>query len=215
MSIPAHFDDFVPAGRTRPARRTLRLEAHGATAAGEAARVTVHNISTTGLLLESTVPLAVGEPIAIDLPEADATAATVIWASGGYFGCQFDEPVAERALSAAQLRSRPDRNTGLPTTGESLALRLQRLRKARSLTMSQLAATLGVSKPTVWAWEQGKARPVDDRLEAIAAALGVTPGELRPGTASAGIEELLARCREQIAAATGAAADRIRISIEL
>ena len=62
---------------------------------------------------------------------------------------------------------------GAAANGEALAARLGRLRREAGLTLADVAAALGVSKPTVWAWEKGKARPLPERLGAIAAALGV------------------------------------------
>lgn len=203
----------------RAPRRTLHLEAHGATASGEATDVVIHNISLDGLLLESPVVLEPGSTIAIDLPEAGTVAASVVWTSGDLFGCRFDTPLPPAALAAAELRSliatglhlpaRPDAPDDLPT-------RIQRLRKERGLTLAQVAGQLGVSKPTVWAWERGRARPIEERVEALAHALGVTRGELMAtGETSVAARELLARTREQIAAAFGTSAEKVRIMIEL
>ena len=47
-------------------------------------------------------------------------------------------------------------------------LRLNHLRRERGMTLAQVASALGVSKPTVWAWEKGKARPLPERIAAIA-----------------------------------------------
>lgn len=52
------------------------------------------------------------------------------------------------------------------------------LRKKRGLTQSQLAEQLEVQQPTVQRWETGKREPSMTDLAAIAAALGVTPGDL-------------------------------------
>src|ERR1700712_1358254 len=171
MVIAAHFEESADQpDQARDPRRMLRLEARGLTASGEAARVLVYNISTNGLLLESEVPLAVSERIDIDLPHAGTTSARVIWTSDSFFCCQFDAPISTAALSAAQLRSEaPDVADPAASPGshhgESFEVRLQRLRKERGLTLGQLAARLGVSKPTVWAWEHGRARPVEGRME--------------------------------------------------
>lgn len=219
MVIAAHFEDLPEpaddeaAGRVRDPRRTLRLAAEGVTATGAAASVLVHNISASGLLLESEVPLAPGERIDVDLPHVGQTAARVVWASGTYFGCQFDGAITAAALSAAQLRSDvPEAATPL---AESFGMRLQRLRKQRGLTMSQLAVQLGVSKPTVWAWEQGKARPVETRMEALAQALDVSAEEMLMERSAPALTGLIARAREQIARALGVAPDQIRIEVDL
>lgn len=235
MPIAAHFEHTADAtGQARDPRRTLRLDARGATGSGAEAQVFVHNISATGLLLESQVPLAMGERIAIDLPRAGATWAQVVWNSGALSGCQFDLPVSPATLSAAQLRaattpgpavgpapstdapsSSPSTSTAPPPADETLGARIHRLRTERGLTLSHIASQLGVSKPTVWAWEQGKARPVDSRVDALARTIGVTRAELMPTAIGPLADDLVARSREQIARALGTTPDKVRIMIEL
>lgn len=219
MVITAHFEKSPEAsGTARDPRRMLRLEASGLTASGDTARVLVHNISASGLLLESEVALAVDERIDVDLPQVGAIPARVIWASGGYFGCQFDAPISTAALSAAQLRS--DAPASAPgdqraAGAGSFGTRLHRLRKERGLTQAALAEQLGVSKPTVWAWEQGKARPVESRMAPLAEALDVSAEELviEPGAAYLG--DLLARAKAQIAGALGVDPEKVRIVVDL
>ena len=231
MAISAHFQEAESAaGKDRARRRTLRLEAHGALPTGDGAAVQVHNISATGLLLESEVALDVGEAIVIDLPHAGSTVARVVWRSGSLSGCEFEIPLSRAALSAAELRSAivdicphdeipPTDDEGAASgqlvPDESFGLRLQRLRKERGLTQAQVAAELGVSKPTVWAWEQGRARPVESRIDTLAKVLGVDRASLLAGPDLSALSELLARSREQIAAAFGTGVENVRIMIEL
>ena len=208
------------AGHDRAPRRMLHLEARGATAAGEATDVVIHNISLDGLLLESPTALEPGESIVIDLPEAGAVGASVVWTSGDLFGCRFDHPLSPAVHAAAELRSSGTPGFDPParpaTSPDDFAARLQRLRKERGFTLAQVAAQLGVSKPTVWAWERGRARPIDERIDALAEALGVTRNELM-ATAELPVaqRELLARSRERIAAAFGTRPENVRIMIEL
>jgi transcriptional regulator with XRE-family HTH domain len=221
MAIAAHFEESPQAaGKPRVPRRRLRLEARGATASGDPAEVLVHNLSATGLLLETAAALAIGERIAIELPHAGATEARVVWTSERLFGCEFDAPISAAALSAAQLRSPAGEDVDIDVPidtrpDESFGGRLQRLRKERGLTQGRIAARIGVSKPTVWAWEHGKARPLDSRIAALAQALGVPPGDLMPGRDATGLHDLLVRSREQIARAVGTSPDKVRIMIEL
>jgi transcriptional regulator with XRE-family HTH domain len=219
MPIAAHFEQAAgTAGQARDPRRTLRLDALGATDAGTAS-VLIHNISSTGLLLECQAPLAIAERIEIDLPRIGATWAQVVWNSGNLSGCQFDTPVSAAALSAAQLRSvtltEPEVPAAPPPEQETFGARLHRLRAERGLTLSHIATHLGVSKPTVWAWEQGKARPVESRIDALAEAIGVTRADLMPGTIGPIAGDLITRSREQIARAVGTTPDKVRIMIEL
>lgn len=217
MPLPAHLEQAIAmAGQRREPRRTLRLEALGARSSGDAADVLVHNVSATGLLLETQADLVAGEQIEIYLPHSGPATARVIWHSGDLFGCRFDDPVSTATLSAAQLRSAVVDEPEEPVTnGESFASRLQRLRKASKLSMADVAARLGVSKPTVWAWEQGRAKPVDDRIEALAEALGVGPEELVAGRDARAIDHVLARVRDDVARAYGVRADQVHIQIEL
>jgi transcriptional regulator with XRE-family HTH domain len=234
MAIKAHLDQPPAAApgsdsqRSAP-RRALWLEASGffadAGPDGLEANVTIHNISAAGLLLETELALAEGEQLALDLPEAGAVIATVVWRSEHLYGCAFATPLSNAALSAAQLQgfapgvpTRPQRAGAVPggtAPGEGLGTRLNRLRREAGLTLADVAAALGVSKPTVWAWEKGKARPLPERLDAIAAALGVAPELLAAAPGSREIDGVIAECRARIAEACGTAPDAVRIMIEL
>lgn len=218
MVITAHFDRSPEvSGKARDPRRMLRLEAQSLTASGDIARVLVHNISASGLLLESEVALRPGERIDVDLPQAGAISARVIWDSGSYYGCQFEAPLSTAALSAVQLKSdapAPAAEQRLVGAG-SFGARLQRLRKDRGLTQAALADRLGVSKPTVWAWEQGKARPVESRMEALAQALEVAAEDLLVETSTAFLGDLIARAKGQIAGALGVGPEKVRIVVDL
>lgn len=222
MPIAAHFEPAAHSDDPRHSvRHTLYLEATGATASGEHARVTVHNISVSGLLLETTAALEIGETLVLDLPEVGNWRATVGWVSANFYGCQFDAPLTPAELSAAQLRSAAPQEISGPRLAlvgleDNFGHRLQRLRKQRGLTLAQVAERLGVSKPTVWAWEQGRSRPVGNRIDPLAEALGVSRVDLYPDAdGHAVLHDLLIRVRAEVAAAAGASPDKIRISIEL
>ena len=229
MPIKGHLEDRNGAADARGApRRTLLLATEGSAPGRAAAPVLVRNISATGLLLDYQGTLPVGETIAIELPEAGRTSAEIVWCSDGLYGCRFAAPLSPAALSAAQLRSlaTPDPvehseagNTA-PTMPEGLAhealsARIQRLRKDAGLTLAQLAERLGVSKPTVWAWEQGRARPVDARMAGLAIALGVSEQNLLHAAANPEIEAIVTRCRAEIAVAFGTSPEKVRIMVEL
>ncbi|MFO6428483.1 helix-turn-helix domain-containing protein [Erythrobacter sp. W302b] len=224
MAIKAHLDSAAASDSQRATpRRDLRLSASGLGPDGEEANVTIHNISAAGLLIETALDLATGEQLSLDLPEAGIVTASVVWRSERLYGCAFEQAIGPAALAAAQLQgfapgvpSQP-RQSALPNpSSEALGSRLNRLRREAGLTLAEVAATLGVSKPTVWAWEKGKARPLPERLDAIAAALGVAPDMLASGPGSDGeISAVIAECRERIATACGASPQSVRIMIEL
>jgi transcriptional regulator with XRE-family HTH domain len=221
MAIKALIDQpATGSGQRAGMRRALRLEASGMLPGGQDANVTIHNISVTGLLLETGVDLASGEALSLALPEAGIVEAAIIWRSGQLYGCAFSAPLSRAALAAAQLAGLPVTETAAapPRTGasESLGVRLNRLRREAGLTLADVANRLGVSKPTVWAWEKGKARPLPERMAAIAQALGAAPDDL---TEAAGhetdIAALLDDCRSRIAQACGTSPGAVRIMIEL
>ena len=84
-------------------RRILKLRLAGATVSEGSVVVLVHDLSLTGLLIETSADLSVGSDLAIDLPETGLRPARVVWNSGQYFGCQFHEPISTGGMSAALL----------------------------------------------------------------------------------------------------------------
>jgi transcriptional regulator with XRE-family HTH domain len=210
----------------------LRLETSGTLPEGEEANVTVHNLSAAGLLIETDLELKEGDALAIAMPDLGPVGAEIVWASGRLYGCAFEQALGEAALAAAQLRGETPLIASQPQgsepagerartpyagrdAGDPLGLKLNRLRRERGLTLAQVASALDVSKPTVWAWEKGKARPLPERLAAIAEVLGVAEEELAdpvPGQAGSGLIE---ECRLRIAAELGTSPDNIRIMIEV
>lgn len=227
MPIRAHLDPPAAADSRRAGpRRALRLETSGLVAGGDEANVTIHNISAGGMLIETALDLAEGDRLAVELPEAGAVAAGIVWRSERLYGCAFDTALGPAALAAAQLQgfapgvpaAPQERADQQPLRGsvEALGPRLNRLRREAGLTLADVASALGVSKPTVWAWEKGKARPLPERLEAIAAALGVDPALLAPAPgASRAVDAVIDECRQRIAEACGTDARAVRIMIEL
>ena len=85
-------------------RKSLHLELGVEGPGSLSTPATVHNISATGLLLETGSGLKRGERIDVNLPHAGYQTATVMWASDGLVGCQFDDILSPAALSAARLR---------------------------------------------------------------------------------------------------------------
>lgn len=226
MAIKAHLESSAPGeGQRATPRRALRLETSGMLAGGQSANVTIHNISASGLLIESELGLERLDEMVIDMPEVGKVTARIMWRSERLYGCAFIEPLNNAALAAAQLQGMPVGEavvTGgavaVPRTlaGDTLGMRINRLRREAGLTLADVAARLSVSKPTVWAWEKGKARPLPERMEAIAAALDAAPEDLvEPGAAEGNIGVLIEDCRARIAQACGTAPDAVRIMIEL
>lgn len=218
MVIAAHF--ALPTEQTdtrRKPRRQLQLAAMGALTTGESTAVTIHNISATGILLETQTALAEAERIDINLPDAGPVSARVIWVSENFYGCRFDAELPLGVLSSLELRSPAPTPMPPPlsATGEGFAERLRQLRKTSGMTLAAIADQLGVSKPTVWAWEQGRARPTPERLSALASRFGLSEAELVRGHNSGAMQGVLQTARRQIAEAFGTDISKVRIMIEL
>lgn len=96
--------DAAPTDGRRATRRTLRLEVQ-AFSAGDATGALIHDLSETGLLIETSAALKVGETFQVELPEIGTTPGRVVWARVRFFGCRFTSRVSRAAVSAALLRS--------------------------------------------------------------------------------------------------------------
>lgn len=230
MALKAHLEQTTTTiiessveGRRKP-RRALRLETSGSVPGGASANVTIHNLSVAGLLIETDLQLSVGERLAIGLPDLGPVGVEIVWESERLYGCAFEQSLGEAALAAAQLQSEPMIGAkpvqfSRPNIGKridrSLGPKINRLRRERGLTLEQVANALGVSKPTVWAWEKGKAKPIPERIEGIAEVLGVSVLDLSGDDPDGSHESLLAQCRLSIASEYGIEADRVRIMIEV
>lgn len=225
MSIEAHLENRPPeADRRAGARRRLHLQVEGATGDGAPVNVTVLDLSESGLLLQTSNELAIDEALEVELPLAGSQVAKVVWASHNLFGCKFDTPISKAAVSAAQLQAVPQPPPAPAETGESFGTRLRRLRKERDLSLVGLAKMLGVTKPTIWYWENDQARPRPKSLAALAAILEVPVDELVPAEWAAEVPEPLTptalnetvrACKQQIAQAAGTTPDKVDIAIHL
>ena len=230
LASPQPSDPAATIEGRRQSRRSLRLETSGSLPGGAEANVTIHNISGAGLLLETELPLNVGEVLAVDLPNTGPVGAEIVWESERLYGCAFQQALGEAALAATQLRG--DGPASFPAAvpvhtgdiaggvfesvgGDALGVRLNRLRRERGLTLAQVAAKLGVSKPTVWAWEKGKARPLPERIAAIAKVLGAEEADLNASNPRSQSGALGEECRSRIAAQYQIDPKNVRIMIEV
>lgn len=226
-------------GQQRADRLRLNLAVAGAVAPGQGTEVIVHNLSVSGVLIETAADLMMGQDIAIALPEAGDVVASVVWQSERLYGCRFRQPLPRAALSAARLRNplpsdfdpadRAEADTDADAE-ETLGARLRRLRQARGLSLAGLAQAAGLSKPSIWAWENGTTAPRRTSLLALARALDVPEQQLTGVAAMVGLRSSaragadaesdmlkveIAAARRRIALAAGVDAASVRIMIEL
>ena len=133
------------------ARRRVRFVAP-VDSASDQTRARVHDLSETGLRLETTTGLDLGETLLVELPFVGETVARVIWREQNSYGCEFMVPVGKAAVSAALLRSW----TSPSATGGKGAI--TELDIGIDPTLEQIAA---------WAAEFGKTEGSDDSYRLI------------------------------------------------
>lgn len=108
MAIRAHFEELGSGEERRSrARRALRLDATGDFRDVGPATVLIHDLSLTGVLIETATKLDEGDAFTLELPEAGAIETTAVWSSGRFYGCRFRSPISPAALSSALLQSSP------------------------------------------------------------------------------------------------------------
>jgi len=239
MTIPVPFSSFSDTDQRRDtSRNDLRLLAEVALQQGPRGDIRIENISSSGLLLNTPLDLAPGEIITVYLPNMEERIAKVVWSSENFHGCRFADPIDEATLDAIRKRNEAFRSplSDTPMTeggsadakGESLGDRLTRLRKAVDMKQIQLAEVVGVSKTTVWKWENDVVRPRNSAIRKLASIFGTTEmvllfgSEAQEATApnSGGVEpgdlqSVIAACKRSIARAAGTSEDRISINIAL
>ena len=225
-------------GRRAATRHEMTLRARGAPGASKLPDVVIRNLSSTGLLLETSAKLAVGQALVLDLPETGRTPAKIVWSSAEYFGCVFDRPISQAAVSAAQLRSEPQTSAGgsqpeaaepsgwdAPTLGQTI----KQLRLKRSLSLVEFARKMHVSRPTVWAWEAGKSSPRTGKRQLLQTVLGVTEDELQSSSAAPSfgdpqekpfveedrLKDVIAQAKATVATVAGTTADKVTLIIEI
>ena len=235
MSIDPFVEHSPVSGEKRESERwPIRLEVPGAL--GEKpAEVTVHDISTAGMLIETKSKLKLSQVVLVTLPEAGTVAARVVWLDEPLFGCRFDEALPQAAVSATRLRSSMRRNSGpvdhvVQGSGpEMLPERLRRLRRERGLSRTALSERTGFSKPSLWAWETGKTMPRRKSLLILAEVFGLTEQQLVLGEAASApreplsadapvagqqLHEIIDAAKRQIAGHAGVDKSQVHIRID-
>jgi PilZ domain len=125
-------------------RRKLQLDVQ-ASAGNLDANVLVHNISTSGLLIETGQLLEIGETIEVDLPHVGLTRANIVWSTSDFYGCKFASEISSAAVSSALLRSHPERLLDQEVASELAGFRgelthFQKVALIFSLAISSLLA---------------------------------------------------------------------------
>jgi hypothetical protein len=111
MPLFAHFEGRADQGERR--RSTRRMLTLGVGTTGDA--VTISDISLTGMLLKTSSAMLVGASFEVELPNIGSVRSVVVWNSGEFYGCEFDEPISAATVSAALLQSAPASEQAGPT----------------------------------------------------------------------------------------------------
>jgi hypothetical protein len=152
MAILAELHPQQRTGNRRAAlRRRLQLSVRGGTPSGSSAQVLIHDLSVTGLLLETSTALLIGETIEVDVPEGGPTSAIVMWNSGRFYGCQFHARISPAAVSAAVLRSPFESPDGDGQTSASESSRYSEERGEGALSPAAKAWILVALVVATWA----------------------------------------------------------------
>ena len=116
MTISARLQITPAANRRGWTRRSLSL---GSKLQATGEEVVIHDVSASGLLIETATGLAVFDELEVELPEVGFTPAVVVWNSGRFYGCQFRNRISQAAISASLLRSPPAPSAApvLPSSG--------------------------------------------------------------------------------------------------
>lgn len=69
------------------------------------ARVLVHDLSTTGLRMQTETALSIGDVVSIEFPDIPPIDAHIVHGAHGIYGCEFVTPISQAVLSAAVLKS--------------------------------------------------------------------------------------------------------------
>lgn len=148
MSLLAEFDAQSQRGERRSgARKALRLSVGANLPGSPNLVVRVHDLSETGILIETSECLSEGEQFEVIMPLAGAIDAIVVWHSGDFYGCEFNRAVPSAAISAALLRSEPKvANTEPANTPGDLLSQLRHINASIEQVGHQLDDTIGQLK---------------------------------------------------------------------
>ena len=220
------------------ARSALTLAGKLAASEGEAGKgldAIIRNISATGVLLETSAVVAVGEQVWIGLGAAGLQLACVRWADADLIGCEFAPALSRARLSAALLQGEAptsrdarasnaaDEPPQLSSEERQAGLAIAWARRSRGISQGELASILGVSTTTVCRWERGHVQPRAKIRALLESQLGelnsASPDLAHPGGDQALPEEqvsdVLQACKLKIAALTGLAPEVVTVEMSV
>jgi hypothetical protein len=150
VTLLARFEQAGDAAERRGSeRRGLKLAITASVPESPELAVAIHDLSETGLLLETPIPLASGQTFQAFLPLAGAVEATVVWSSHQFHGCEFAQRVPRAAVSAALLKSDGAGAEAKPLGGtgdvlsqlRDVSARIEQIGEDLDRTISELSAS--------------------------------------------------------------------------
>ena len=214
--------------KSRSSRRyTLQLPISIISGEGPTLPGSILNLSREGCLLSTLEYLLPGQSVNMQIaPRGEhPIEASVAWSSDTLYGCTFVTPLSEAHLSDI-LRVNAVSPTEF-TSSESVLAKLPEAllaaRQASGYTTTELARHLGVSRPTLWAWESGRATPSHENQQSVLDFLRRSQFptlETRESTVAPDngvdvlFQETIAASRRDLAHKLGLEEDQIRILIK-
>lgn len=101
----AHISPLASPNDMRSAERRVITFGFSINETGRNTRILVLNLSRSGMLLQTSADLDIGEKIQVEIPEAGPVNARIVRRTGNQFGAMFDNPITKAALSAVLLAS--------------------------------------------------------------------------------------------------------------
>lgn len=172
------------------------------------------------IVIEHNGDLQAGTPAKVEVKHDVVVDAIVMWTAEGLCGLrvlgQEGSASAEGFVPNALSDGQHLQPVEIFEPPEPIGARICRVRRERGLTQDELATAIGVSKPTVWKWEQGQNKSKGEMLERISKALATPVSEFtRPqGMLRSGVD-VIKGCRFYIARACNVPPASVRISIEV
>lgn len=82
-------------------RRPLRL---ATSLSSSDAGAMIRDLSVTGVLLETDLEVSIDDPLLVEIPNLGYIRALIVWNSGRFVGCKFEEPISAVAVRGAFLK---------------------------------------------------------------------------------------------------------------
>ena len=182
--------------------------------------VLVHNLSSSGMLLESSHALSLGDKVETAFAEATVALGQITWTGAKLFGCQFDHSVSAELLEQVVSRVRREeqaQTNPMSQTVDTFGARLQRLRMAKGLHQVDIAERLGVTAVAISNWESDRSQPRQHRIADLAKILGVPSQQLATNAVMLPetLPEVLASSKAQVANLLGVDPASVKISVDL